>query len=96
MASTEFSLEDATRLLLEDGFFAMEDANIGDLVSEMERRGFPYSSEYGLDFCKDHVLGDPVCGMGFSWQGSDPLPAHTNHPRGSIRKVHAWTLAEIR
>ncbi|KAK0628276.1 hypothetical protein B0T17DRAFT_486756 [Bombardia bombarda] len=59
MASIEFSLEDATRSLLEDGFFAMEDANIGELVSEMERRGFPYSSEYGLDFCNDHVLGDP-------------------------------------
>lgn len=54
MASTVFSLELAKESLSEDeeGFFDLKDLAVGDGVLEMEKRGFDYFSEYGLDFCK--------------------------------------------
>ncbi|KAG8411541.1 hypothetical protein J3458_015598 [Metarhizium acridum] len=48
--------EDAENLLLNEGFFLAEDSALGDDISEMERRRFPYYSEYGLEFCSQHVL----------------------------------------
>ncbi|KAH7016072.1 uncharacterized protein B0I36DRAFT_42113 [Microdochium trichocladiopsis] len=50
MASMAFSLEAAKEGLDKDGFFDLEDSTTGDDVWEMERRRFPYVSEYGLDF----------------------------------------------
>ena len=50
--------EDAENRLLEEGFFWAEDVSLGDDISEMERRGFPYYSEYGLDFASQHVLNE--------------------------------------
>jgi hypothetical protein len=58
MASTEFSLEAANKSLSEEGFFALEDSVVGEGILEMEKRGFEYFSEYGLDFCKQHVLNE--------------------------------------
>lgn len=60
MASTAFSLEVAKRRLDENGFFDLEDPAMGEYVWQMEHRGFPFVSEYGLDFCKERVLDDEV------------------------------------
>jgi hypothetical protein len=58
MASTVFSLELANESLSEEGFFDLKDVAVGDGILEMEKRGFEYFSEYGLDFCKQHVLNE--------------------------------------
>ena len=42
--------------LFGEGFFYSGDAALGEEISEMQRLGFPYYSDYGLDFCKRHVL----------------------------------------
>jgi hypothetical protein len=51
MTSTPFSLEVAKESLLEKGFFIWEDFADGEDILKMEKRGFPYFSEYGLEFC---------------------------------------------
>ncbi|KAF1840118.1 uncharacterized protein K460DRAFT_410724 [Cucurbitaria berberidis CBS 394.84] len=56
MAPTAFSLEAALQSLLEEGYFILEDAGVGGIVSEMEQSGFDFLSPYGLDYCKQHVL----------------------------------------
>ena len=60
MASTMFSLEVAKRQLDENGFFDLEDSAIGESVSQMEQKGFPFISEDGLDSCNRRVLNDEV------------------------------------
>lgn len=60
MASTAFSLEAALKSLREDGFVDLYDSDLGELVFEMEQRGFPYLSPYGLDYCDRYVLKDAV------------------------------------
>ncbi len=52
--------DDAENQLLTDGFFWAKDATLGEEIAEMERRHFPYYSEFGLDFCRRHVLNE-VC-----------------------------------
>jgi hypothetical protein len=66
MAPTAFTLDAARRSLLEEGFFDLNDSTVGDRVLEMERRGFPYLTEYGMDFCKQFAF-DEVSGMGHFW-----------------------------
>ncbi|KAK4107107.1 hypothetical protein N656DRAFT_720756 [Canariomyces notabilis] len=64
--------EDARKSILEDGFFLVRDPQIGERVKEMEGKGFPYASEYGLDFCKVNVLDDRVRTIlesFFDWSG---------------------------
>jgi hypothetical protein len=53
MASSNISLETVKSALLEKGFYAWEDGATGERVAEMETRGFPYWTEYGLDFCAE-------------------------------------------
>jgi hypothetical protein len=60
MASTTFALVDASKSILEDGFFSMDDSVVGEHVSEMEQKDFPWASEYGVDFCKLNFLDDTV------------------------------------
>ena len=60
MASATFSLEDAKRRLDEDGFVHLDDSSIGEQVSDIEQKGFPWVSKYGLDFCWNRVLDDEV------------------------------------
>jgi len=60
MASTAFSLEAALKSLREEGFLDLNDPEAGELVSEMEQKGFPYLSPYGLDYCRQHILNDTV------------------------------------
>lgn len=55
---TMFSPETAQRALLDQGFVDLEDATVGDVVLEMERRDFPYLTPFGLKYCKQHILDD--------------------------------------
>lgn len=66
MESNTFSLDIAKKTLDEEGFLRLEDPALGDDLSEMERKGFPFWTEDGLDFCKHHVLYNPVCRMAYS------------------------------
>ena len=57
MASTAFSLEVAKCLSERGpGYSELQDSVVGDSVLEMEKRDFVFFTEYGLDFCKQHVL----------------------------------------
>jgi len=58
MASVTFALEVANKSLRDDGFFDLSDSSIGEHISEMEQKAFPFFSQYGLDFCKQYVLDD--------------------------------------
>jgi hypothetical protein len=58
MASATFSLEDARRRLDEDGFVHLDDPSIGDRVSILEQKSFPFVSKDGLEFCRERVLDD--------------------------------------
>lgn len=60
MASTTFSLAVARSQLDRNGFVDLEDGAMGDYVQQMERKGFPLVSDYGLAFCKERVLEDEV------------------------------------
>ncbi|KAM4058165.1 hypothetical protein HRG_014529 [Hirsutella rhossiliensis] len=60
MASTRISPEVAKKSLMEEGFSYVQDPALGEAISEMQRRGFPYNSEYGLDFCEQHVLNERI------------------------------------
>lgn len=62
MASSTFTLDVARASLLEKGFFDLNDPTVGDRVLEMERQGFPYLTDYGMDFCKQFAF-DEVSGM---------------------------------
>lgn len=50
---------DTAKALFEDGFLNLNDSTIGKCVDDYEQRGFPYSTEYGLDFCKEHIVLNP-------------------------------------
>ncbi|KAF2744343.1 hypothetical protein M011DRAFT_470480 [Sporormia fimetaria CBS 119925] len=58
MVSTAFSLDAAVKSINEDGFVDLEDISVGELVSEMEQKGFAFLSMYGLDYCKNNILRD--------------------------------------
>ncbi|KAF2177368.1 hypothetical protein K469DRAFT_720701 [Zopfia rhizophila CBS 207.26] len=86
MASTAFSLETAMKSLYEEGFVDLNDPEVGELVSEMEKKSFPYLSPYGLDYCKQYVLNDTrirsiiesllsKCSLGH-WLRYKALPGH--------------------
>jgi hypothetical protein len=60
MASTTFTLVDAKKSILEDGFFSIDDSVVGEHVLEIEQKDFPFVSEYGLEFCKLNFLDDIV------------------------------------
>jgi hypothetical protein len=56
MASVIYTVEVAKETLFKQGFLDWKDLAVRDGIKEMERRGFEFFSEYGLDFCKQHVL----------------------------------------
>ncbi|KAK7177949.1 hypothetical protein PSPO01_15998 [Paraphaeosphaeria sporulosa] len=58
MVSTAFSLDAAVKSISEDGFVDLEDLSAGELVSEMEQKVFALLSLYGLDYCKNNILGN--------------------------------------
>lgn len=60
MVSTAFSLDAAVKSISEDGFVDLEDMLAGEQVSEMEQKLFALLSLYGLDYCKNNILGNTV------------------------------------
>lgn len=61
MASTNsLSGEDPQKAILEDGVSRTEDPVIGNRVDEIIRKGFPFKTEEGLDFCKINALDNEV------------------------------------
>uniref|UniRef100_A0A1Y1LJC5 Uncharacterized protein n=1 Tax=Photinus pyralis TaxID=7054 RepID=A0A1Y1LJC5_PHOPY len=56
MVPTTFSLQAASQTLEDEGLVDLEDSSIGGHILDMEKRRFPFSTEYGLDFCNTHVL----------------------------------------
>ena len=59
-STTSLSSEDPQKSILEDGIFYAEDPVVGKRVDEIMRKGFPFKTEEGLDFCKGNVLDDEV------------------------------------
>lgn len=45
-------------LLEEDGLICIEDPIVGERVDQMRRKGFPFLTEEGLDFCRLGTLDD--------------------------------------
>jgi hypothetical protein len=61
MASAElFSVEQTRKEILEDGFSYRSDSVIGERVDAIAKRGFPFKTEEGLDFCKLSTIDDEV------------------------------------
>jgi hypothetical protein len=58
MESSTFILDVAEKSLLEEGFCDLRDCLVGGRVSEMETKGFPYLTEYGLEFCKQFAFDE--------------------------------------
>jgi hypothetical protein len=50
--------------ILKDGVFCVEDASIGDKVEEIEKKGFPFKTLDGLEFCKLYTFDDKVNSRG--------------------------------
>ncbi|KAI0388406.1 hypothetical protein F5Y17DRAFT_452932 [Xylariaceae sp. FL0594] len=106
MASVTFTLDVAKRALLEEGLLTLDDSLIGEAISEMERRGFPYFTEYGLDFCKRFAFDARIrsileasfdkCSLGH-WLRYEEFPGHVEcFRRGGpkagrgVLTVHLW------
>ncbi|KAK4071304.1 hypothetical protein Purlil1_13471 [Purpureocillium lilacinum] len=60
MASNSVLPVSAEQTLLEEGFCLAKDARVGEDIVEMQKRGFAYYSNYGLDFCEQHVLNEQI------------------------------------
>ena len=67
------ALESSTTSILEDGVLFFEDPDIGRRVDEFDKKGFPFQTEEGLDFCRKSTLDDtassdhPFCKCTISW-----------------------------
>lgn len=87
---------DAENLLLNEGFFFAEDASLGDDISELERRGFPYYSEYGLEFCSQYVLNE-VSRENIWLELYLIVPAHLPYNHYFLRRknLRTCTLAKV-
>jgi hypothetical protein len=59
-STTSLSSEDPHKSILEDGVFYAQDAVVGKRVNEIMRKGYPFKTEEGLDFCKRNVLDNKV------------------------------------
>jgi len=60
MEPDTFSLDEAKRSLLEQGFADMCDPEVGEHVWAFEQREFPFCTEVGMDFLMQHILCNPV------------------------------------
>ncbi|KAH7151931.1 hypothetical protein B0J13DRAFT_582863 [Dactylonectria estremocensis] len=107
MASTDTPLAVAEKSLLERGFYCWEDISAGNRVSELASRGFPYFTEYGLDFCADFAFDSRIqsileasfarCVLGH-WLRYEEYPDHVECWRRGGRNagrrvfmVHVWS-----
>jgi hypothetical protein len=66
MESTAFSLDIAQHYLLEEGFFDLGDPKVGADVSKFEQKEFPFYTEDGMDFLKQHILSNSVSRIKYS------------------------------
>lgn len=65
MSTTPFPLDAAAASLRgEEGLYVLDEPRIGDRILELERRGFPYFTHFGLEFCQQFAL-DEVSGQVF-------------------------------
>lgn len=53
------SLEVAQRSIRENGFWTVEDADIGMRVDSLVKQGFQFKTEEGIELCKAAALGEP-------------------------------------
>jgi hypothetical protein len=51
MESAIYSVEAAKETLFKHGFLDRKDPTVRDGIQEIEKKGFEFFSEYGLDFC---------------------------------------------
>lgn len=59
MASFEsLTTEQLRRTILDHGFCYQTDPVVGERVSEIAEKGFPFKTEEGLDFCKLSTFDD--------------------------------------
>lgn len=57
-STTTLALDIAEGSLLKDGLLAFDDPLVGEGIAEMEKRGFPYFTEYGSDFCEEFAFDE--------------------------------------
>lgn len=56
----ELSSEQKRNAILENGFFFLDDAVVGQSMERMDEEGIPLASAGGFLFCKANVLENPV------------------------------------
>lgn len=61
MDSTPLPPDPALDTIYKEGFVSLPDASVEKDVAELERNGFHFWTEEGLDFCIKHVLHQSVC-----------------------------------
>ncbi|EED23191.1 hypothetical protein TSTA_066400 [Talaromyces stipitatus ATCC 10500] len=108
MASTALTVDVARKSLLEKGYFDLNDSTVGDRVLEMEKQGFPYLTEYGMDFCKQFAFDERVrsllenclerCSLGH-WLRYEEFPGHVEcfrrgGPKAGLRVLVVHLLAK--
>nr|CDP29022.1 Putative protein of unknown function [Podospora anserina S mat+] len=59
-STTTLALDIAEGSLLKDGFLAFDDPLVGEGIAEMEKRGFPYFTDYGSDFCEEFAFDERI------------------------------------
>ncbi|KAJ6437511.1 enoyl-CoA hydratase/isomerase family protein [Purpureocillium lavendulum] len=69
----ELSSEQKRNVILENGFFFLDDAVVGQNMERMDEEGIPLASAAGFLFCKANVLENPgirsILDLFFEWFG---------------------------
>lgn len=94
MAASNFDLDAAMHSLSTDGLYHLDDFLIGQRISEMEEKGFPYFTEYGLDFYRT-ILDTVRTHANTDEHSISLITASPISPRKHPRKLYPWPLAEI-
>ncbi|KAG4425785.1 hypothetical protein IFR04_000992 [Cadophora malorum] len=71
MEPTIYSVEAVTEALFKDGFLVQKDSAVGDGIQEIEKKGFEFFSENGLDFCQQYVLNTRILSIVESFFGNE-------------------------
>jgi len=71
MESAIYSVEAAKETLFKRGFLDRKDPMVGDGIQEIEKKGFEFLSEYGLDFCQQYVLSTRILSIVESFFGDE-------------------------
>ncbi|RSL40390.1 hypothetical protein CEP51_016705, partial [Fusarium floridanum] len=106
MASTVSSPDQVKQRFLKDGFVILDDSSTGEHMTQMQQRGFPYLTEWGLEFLEQHVLSDKHINESFlgkcvlvHWLRQRPYPEHIlcytkGGPTAGRRSHHVHLIAE--